>query len=343
MAGILYFDKGDFGVPKEIWLDSAFTLVNKAIDLDSTGAYAYRVRSDIYRMPLNQPENAKRDIQEAYELEPNNPDILSAQESSLRKEGKYEEAAKMQFKAIDLGPGRKDYRYYLEWGKIYRYIQEDQNARSFFEQAYKLAPEVPQVLMRVSRNYEKAWEISEDAAWLLWAGEDYLQSGNLDSAEYYFLRVQQAERELEDTAALYPYRPKLAYIYLQQGREIEAQILMDEAINLRIGIMDETRFDFWTRSRAATLIEIAEIKAMQGSIDEAMDLLENPYSWEWTRPVGKLRFLEVNPSFNLLREDQRFKTLVEKTRNNYEAHAEALRKLVREREASEQLKFALDK
>jgi TolB-like protein/Tfp pilus assembly protein PilF len=360
MGGILYFDKAGniatSGTTQEIWLDSALSLANKAILLNPNLSYAYLLRSTIYRRPLFQFDKAKQDLQKAYEIDPNDPVILRELSEVLRNEGEYERSAELRIKSIELGPGIKDDEYYVRWGQVYASIGETEHAKELFIQGLKLSPSNPLLLwemgwanhtlgdMKESINYfEKAWSVTKGPVFLLFMGEINLWIGDFDSSQELLEGVQEAEKALMDSTALLPYRPKLAAVYLQTGRESEAAELLDEALLSRKRNIQESRYDSWTRSNASTLIEMGEVLAMQGKADEAMDYLENPINWEWWDPAGALRFLENSPQFDNLRDNARFQALTRKVEEADELSSAALRKVVNEREASEQMKLGLDK
>ena len=66
------------GINEKVSIDSSFALAEMAIQLDSGCADAYRLRGSVLRFNYNKFNQGLRDLKKAYQLAPNNPDVLDA-------------------------------------------------------------------------------------------------------------------------------------------------------------------------------------------------------------------------------------------------------------------------
>ena len=77
----------DYGINERVSIDSSFALAEKAIQLDSVCADAYRLRGSLLRLNYNKFNDGLNDLKKAYQLAPNNPDVLFAPRSPLFRTG----------------------------------------------------------------------------------------------------------------------------------------------------------------------------------------------------------------------------------------------------------------
>ena len=170
--------------------------------------------------------------------------------------------------------------------------------------------------------------------------ETELYIGNLDQSEKYFLQLEQIQSTFEDSTALYPYHAKLVYLYKLKGETQKANQLAEETIELLKERIKNAEPNFWTGGQGDTLYNLGEMYAVLGDSDKALDLLEKPYAWDWAGLSYGYWWLEHHQLFDPIRNSKRFKDLEEKKRLEYEAYAEVMRQLVREKEMN--WEFALE-
>ena len=106
----------------------------------------------------------------------------------------------------------------------------------------------------------------------------------------------------------------------------------------------KSEVNIWTGGQGDLIYHLGEIEAVQGHAQEAVRLLEQDISWEWTggNPYFRNQWLQKCPLYDPIREDAGFEALVKKARKDYESYVEDLRPLVREKEVSWELKLELE-
>ena len=346
LSRVLY-ERG-FIYSREIWLDSALTLANKAVELGPDIADGYVIRALITGWSLGDKEKAGNDFEKAYELEPNDPDVLNRLGEYLIDNNNPERGVPMLIKSIEISFGRKDPQYYLEWGNIYRYLGELDQARDLYLQAEKLAPE-----WNVPKNqlgyicflesdfscaidyYTKSGNI-DNIAW------NYYRAGDLDKAEEYWLRLLKNEQNLEDTTAYFAVRHRLGMVKWDKGDKDEAMKYFNEQIKLNQRDIDQNQIPVWLGSLTSSYYDLALTKAYMGDTEGALEIIENEDIF-WADPLNMTIWLDTDPMFEPIRNNPRFKTVANELRNKAEAAGEVFRKIIREKEASEQMKIRLDK
>ena len=147
---------------------------------------------------------------------------------------------------------------------------------------------------------------------------------------------------MEDTTAYIPFRHRLAYVNSLRGDTVEARRLFEEQIRLDEDLLERADIPFHTRSAGSAYYDLAASKAFLGSREEALEIVEHP-DFFWGNALDFSYWLDWDPLFEPIRDEPRFKAVADKWRDVRQAVKDEYRKQVREREASEQLKLALDK
>jgi len=337
-----------FELSREIWLDSALALANKAIEMKPYNASGYVARGIITDNSLGEHIKAGKDLEKAYELEPNNPSVLERLGWYLMQNDDPERGAKMYIEAIELNWSRKDPQYYLAWGNIYRYVGEFDKARDLFLQAEKLAPEWDAPKFRLGQiahyegDYSQAISYYTEIDRVDNLGWNYYWTGDLDNAEKYWLRLLENEENLEDTTAYFAVRHRLGMVYWEMGEKEKAMKMFDEQIRLNQRDIDQQQIPTWVASIGSSIYDLALTKAYIGEMEEALQLIEHP-EFFWSDIYTFSRFLDTDPMLKSLRDNPRFVVVADKWRNKVEAANKEFRRIITEREASEQMKIELRK
>jgi TolB-like protein/class 3 adenylate cyclase/Tfp pilus assembly protein PilF len=332
----------------KIYFDSALALANKAIELGPENPSGYLARGTILGNSLGDWDQQGEDLEKAYSLEPNNPDVLFVLGWYLMQNGDPDRGAPMLIESIELTLNKKDPQYYRAWGEIYEFANELDKARELYLQAQELAPDWNGIkgdlgyLDRLEGNYQRALEYyvaidAEDGM-----GWSNFLAGNLEGAEEAWLQMLDNEKTLEDTTSFLPVRHRLGMLYLQKGEEEKAMKLFNEQIRLNQRDIDQMKVPVWGRSIGTSLYDLAITKAYIGETEEALDIIERD-DFFWGNIFWFQYWLESDPMIDPIREEPRFIAVQEKWQRTAEEASAALRRSIIEREASDQMKLRLDK
>ena len=140
IGDIQYFYMPFYGINEKVSIDSSFALAEIAIQLDSGCADAYVLRGSVLRLNYNKFNEGLNDLKKAYQLAPNNPDVLFALAELYLETGPKKEGALMRLKAINLRHTIKDPTYFNELGTFYATAEEYEKAEKLYLHAKILDP-----------------------------------------------------------------------------------------------------------------------------------------------------------------------------------------------------------
>jgi len=336
-----------YKLSRKLWLDSSLALANKAIELGPNISDAYVARALISSGTLGDNAKAGQDFEKAYALDPNNPLVLKELGRYLIGNDDANRGVPMIIKSIDLNLSKKDPDYYLQWGIIYENAGEFDKAQDFLLQAKKLAPDWDRpnlslgYLYSEQGNYQKALEnfiIANDLDNVAWS---YYRAGDLKKAEEYWLLHIKGEKEFADSTSYVAGRHRLGMVYWNMGDKQKAMKYFNEQIRLNQSDINRHQISVWS-SLAGSRYDLAITKAYIGKTEEALDLIEHEDIF-WGGPLVMSRYLDTDPMLEPVRKNPRFIAVADRVRKKAEAARQAFRRIIREREASEQLKLEAEK
>ena len=117
--------------------EDAFSLIDKAIEIDPNNAEAYRNRGAM-RFFYGDTLKALNDENKAVELAPNNPNALNSRGAILREMGKYKEAIADYNRVLDIDKNNAE--AYCRRGIAYLYLGDYDKSISDIETGIKLQP-----------------------------------------------------------------------------------------------------------------------------------------------------------------------------------------------------------
>jgi TolB-like protein/Tfp pilus assembly protein PilF len=335
----LYYSMRGFGVPTEIWRDSALILAEKAIKTDHSLPEGYILRSAIYREQLGKQEESRNDLQTAFKLAPNNPDVLYTLGTDYLNEGDYKTGASMIIKSIELEYTKKDPDYYIEWGSVYEAIGEYDKAEMLYKQAKKLNPGLTSstllgdlYLFRLG-NYPEAIKIYEEIlsenpmklGIIDRLGWSNFLTGNLDGAEKYWSKYMDLEHEFTDTSQYVPFRHRLAYIKWLKGEKEEAMSLFHEQLRRDQETQEGIRgYGIWNLRNY--YYDMGAVNAFLGNNDKAYALLDSAANYGW---FG-LWYAERDPLLNGIRREDWFQDIMQKKKADINARNNAFKEVMDE-------------
>jgi len=316
---ILFYGMRNYGIPTHVWINQALSMAEWAIQIDSTLAEAYLLRGNILNNQLNRSGEAQKDFQKAYELDPGNPEVLNSLGYNFIKQGNYKKGAELVIKALEVGHGRKDPEYFLNWGMLYQELNDYPKAESLLFQAKNLAPDWMNPYAQLGKLYqewdkydlaidyfEQALEISPmDQEVINRLGWIHLKAGNPEQAANYWSMFQDLEEHFTDKSQYVPFRHRLGYVYWLEGKKDQAQQLFEEQMKLDLETQQGLRgYGAW--SNGSYYYDLAAVNSFLGNKEEAFAWLDSLSSKSF-RGIG---IIQDDPLFDNLRSDGKFQQMI---------------------------------
>jgi len=339
--------------------EQAIELFNKALELDPNYALAYAGMADAYfqrwqmfGFPKTWLDNAIETSQKAIALDPNLAEAYKALALDYYGKGWIRKSIELSQKAVDLNPNSYTALYFL--GRMYEDVGEYDKALPLLKKAMAVSPAMSGPYSVIGDCYVGLDDYQQGEEWLKKALEIqpdshnphdalfhlYLAAGRLEEAimegqkilslnpdrQSNFLYPGRAERFAGHLDKAQSYLEKagsgaavdLGYVYWKTGKRDQAQKLLQSVLVTFKNEADSGN-ESWKVRR-----NIAGINAILGNKEEALQWLQK------TIDAGFLfyRYIARDPTFESLRDDERFKQIMDKTR----ARVDEMRKRIKDME-----------
>ncbi|MCK5572743.1 MAG: tetratricopeptide repeat protein, partial [Bacteroidetes bacterium] len=290
-----------FGYPLE-WLDSSVAMSEKALEIDPNSAEAYKALGLAYeykgwlRQALEMNERAVA-------LNPSYQDAVANTGWTHWMLGDLDEGYRWMRRSTVLIPA--DAQHHFGIGTVLNTLGDTARAREYMDRALDMQPDFEyaywgkvNVFMVRGMHREaiaeskKLLELAPDGITALSiAGEAQFFAGDFAEAVLYFEKAVAIDRRVSD---------RLAVCYHRLGREDSAQALCEvvtQMVQDRMGQGSEHAFFPYA---------LARVSVIQGEKEQAYRWLEKAvqFGYRW------YAYLARDPSFEELREEERFKDLV---------------------------------
>jgi len=340
IGNILFYGMRNYGVPTNIWIDQAYAMAQWAIQIDSTLPDGYLLRGNILNDQLGKPEEAQKDLQRAYELDPGNPEVLNSLGYNFLQQGNYDKGAALIIEALDAGHSKKDPEYYIYWGSLYLKIREYEKAEELFKQGKNLAPDWTMPLINLGRlylewgKYEQAITYYEQALEITPMEQDVIDalgwsnfmSGNMDEAARFWGMYPELEEQFTDRSQYVPFRHRLAYIYWLEDNKEQARELFEEQMSLDIERQQGLRgYGAW--SRGSYYYDLAAVNAFLGNKEEAYAWLDSTYN----KGFGSVWLLKNDPLFNNIRQERNFQRIIRQLQDKSDKIINAFNQILKDK------------
>jgi serine/threonine protein kinase/tetratricopeptide (TPR) repeat protein len=295
-----------FGFPNS-WIDKAIETAQKAIALDPSLAEGYKALASCY-WGKGQCRKSIELGRKAVELNPGSYQALIMLAFSLTEVGEYDKALPLAKKAMAISPAMAP--PYSSIGTCYFGLDDYQQADIWLKKSLELQPDYDSAHDSLFHLYLAADRMEEailkgqkilslfkdHESPSLYAGRAARFAGHLDKAQPY----------LEKGGSYVTV--DLGYVYWKTGKRDQAQKLLQSYLVTCKNQVDSGN-EYWLYPR-----DIAGIYAILGNKDEALRWLQK------TIDAGYLfyRYLARDPTFEDLRDDERFKQILETARNRVE-------------------------
>ncbi len=346
LKGNLWYARGYFGASQKTWYDSAMYFSSKAIALDPSLPDGYLVQADVYRY-LGNFKEAQKNIEKAYTIAPNDPEVMRAYGYYLLRQRK-EQGADLVLKSIESSFSVKDPEYYTSLYDAYAYTDDVERQEALVRKSVSLDPGsiVPHISLawvyQVRGQNEKgiaelkeADKISPDHQFisdqLAWA---YFRINDLESAAKYWAKYPVIEGRFEDSTQTIPFRARLGMVYAKQGKKKEADALFEEDLKIRADLLSGKRSMGAWGNRGSIYYDMALDNAYFGKDSEAVQYLDSAFEYQFYYNEG----YDKDPIFSKLAGRSDFKKLMVKVNGFVQFRRSAFSNAINRMEASNELK-----
>jgi TolB-like protein/Tfp pilus assembly protein PilF len=350
LNGFIWFQKRMHGTEYKIWKDSSLYYASKAIGLDNRDPYGFVVRGFIRRY-LGQMKDANDDFRNAYDVAPNNAEILEPYGYLLLRE-RNEKGADLILRSIEDQFSASDPEYYLVWDDALFYIGDFELREKILKKSKSMSPGSiwgPWYLANLYHDnfkfdealveLEQARKINPENqgvidrfGWVYYLKQDY------EKAAKYWSMYKEIESRFDDTTMMVPFRHRLAMAYKKMGKTKEADALVREQMRLTNAIINRTKGVGTWGNRGNAYYDAAVCHAYFGDKQKAIEALDsavNRYDFWWAWGF------ENDPAFESLRNEKGFQNVKAAIDDIFKFRQEAFSKAINRLEASNDLKRIL--
>jgi len=312
------------GLAKNIWerkrnftleensLKEVLLNLNKAIQLNSqfTEAYAFR---GIYYSDKNEKDKAKKDLEKALDLDPNNTKTLGTLSSLYKSDGRFIEDLKI-FDRMNKRPETKEdtLRVYANYRYYYAFLDDYKSEQYYLDKIAKMRPGFSNTQVWLY-NRTQQWEKAVDHIEKNWPENN--QQKNAWLAVHY-LRLPEKNKEalkyfgdwqkqVKVEGFINWLSPRIHHRYgqalIRDGQNEKGINMIKKQIEVYDQLISLNRADQWV------YYDLVAAYAMLGQYDkayESMDKFEQLKGWiMW---AGMVDMVNHDIQFDTLRQDPRF-------------------------------------
>lgn len=324
--GSVLFTLRGFGVSRNIWLDSALLVTDQSIELNPRSPEGYLLRSWISMNYLNKTEESRKDLQQAYDLSPNDPAVLRTLGYALLQEKNYNDGASKIVKSIELKYTRREPEYYIALADLCIRSEQFSKADKLLSKAEELDPYSISVINYKSWNYLESGDytsvknlflkhkekINDRFGFLERLGWANLMTNDLNKAAEYWGKYPFYEKDLKDTLQYISARHRLAFVYWKQGKTKEADALFKEQLRLdhqnQLGLRGNISFENKTY-----FYDLSAVYAFLGDKEKSLNWLDSAatkgFYWHWG--------IRYDPLLDNIRNEPRFKEITNRKQQDF--------------------------
>lgn len=349
LKSLLWFYRSTFGVNQKVWHDSAMHYSNKAIAKDPASPDGHILQGQVNQY-LGLIAESQQSFKRAYELAPNDPDVMRQYGYQLLRGGD-EKGADLVLKSIEDEYSFKDPEYYLALTSIYNNVGDRATSESLLKKSRGLNPGAIRPHVMLSQLYFNA---GDRAKTLLELNEaeginpehtgvidlkawHYYMSNDLEKAAAYWSRYKAIEATFEDSTQTVPYRTRLAMVYVKMGKKKEADALVKEDLKIREELLTGKRSMGSWANLGSVYYDMAVDHSYLGNEARAVQCLDSVVYYRFRYSWG----FHNDPLFANLRDRTDFKGVLKKV-DDFDAFLrKSYSNALNRQEASQELKKVL--
>jgi len=328
-------------------MDTVFSIINTAIELDPQNSDAYAYKGWYAFFGLNNLEESERNFLKAIELNPNNADVYynlarwiypHADKPDLVKALMYAK------KAARLMKGEKLADLYDGIGYVYLNIGMYDEANEFYKLANDIKPSWqsnsgPWWLNMIQGNFDEALMLArknvdlypENNRSYLELARTYAHMGQYDTSLVIFNKWYSMYKDTHLNKYEYEiFSDEYKYVLLQKGEKEKAVQQIKDKINWNLEYLEKERF----QQAGGLFYDLTRLYTLLGDKENALKYLEKLEQAEFA--FGSISWAMVDPLLEDLRNEPEFTAIIER---GWERKWE-LQEQVRRMEAEEDLILA---
>ena len=299
---------GRFGFDKA-WIDSSKTAANNAIRLDSTSSEAFKALANAFNYASEYDKGFEL-LRTSVRLNPNNALAVGNLGVNYFLRGELDKAMMWEKKATIINP--KNHIPYQIIGWTYRLFDDYPNAELWLKKSLELKafkdsyrelaftyiqegkPDEAMKLVPFIIATDSTSQLAYEEAALV-----CLYADDVQKAKTYFQKSIELNASLVTDA--YTFAPVgLGAILLDEGKKIDAEILLSRSLSLFLDEIQKGNQDDEFRTLAAAILSI------QGKKDEALYWMQKAVDVNWV----EYGLVEFCPWFNNIKETPQFKQII---------------------------------
>lgn len=346
LKGRLWNTLGYFGKNQKTWYDSAMYFSSKAIAIDPSSPEGYLVKANVNRQ-LGKLEDAKSNFHKAYQVAPNDPEVMNYYGYQLLRE-QNEQGADLILKSIGKRYSMKDPEYYYALSDAYYFTKDITTEEQLLKKAKSLDPGSIEPYMSLAYLYGQSNRFDKQIAELKEAEKinpeyDFLidqlgwasfNSNDLENAVKYWSKYPEIEARFQDSTQTVPFRARLGMTYLKMGRKKEAEALFKEDMQIELERISGKRGQGSWMSLGAVYYDLALDYALLGRSAEAVQSLDSAFHYQFYYNTG----YEKDPALQSLKGREDFKKACKKMNEFENFRKRAFSNALNRIEASNDLK-----
>jgi serine/threonine protein kinase/Tfp pilus assembly protein PilF len=309
-----------------VWLDSAIAASEKAIRIDPTAAEGYKALGLSY-MATGDYRRAREENLKAIELNPNHDIAHFNTGLSYLVSGNFESAAYWIEQSFQLRARTDPWPYY-GYGLINLFLDNEEEARLLLHQSLYYVTDFhsPRAALAIQNiiSGQLAQARSESTFLLRLDPQSSsfihlhafieLLSDNLDEALRLYTQTEKGFSGRIEMGTTQFATPGASYVYLKRGDTENFEYAIQRRINEAQALVDAGHQHF------IYPYELATAYAMLGDADRACGYLEDAVTAGWRH----YRYTMIDPSFDSIRGDIRFRRIVNDVRSIVERERERI-------------------
>lgn len=318
LKGRIWFQFATYGIPMKVWRDSSLTYATRSIEADPQLPDGYICRAFVRRY-VGEIKDARADLNRAYRLAPNNPEVLLAYGNRLL-EDRIEGGAEMIVRSIEAYYSIKDPNYFETWDDVLYNTDNLPIREKLLLESKKLYPGSIEIRYELAGLYSDKQEyensireysaiqalfpeagVEDGMAW------QYFWSGNYEKAIEYWSAFGKREATFTDTAQRLVYRHRLGMAYNRVNKKQEADSLIREQHKITTAQLARARSIGTTNptwgSRAGFHYDLAVCEAYFGNRDKMLQHLDSAvfhYHFFWIKGIKQ------DPMWEAYQSDEKF-------------------------------------
>lgn len=297
---------------EENGLEEVLLLTNKALQINPKLSDAYVVRG-IYYFEINELEKAKKDLENALSLDPNNHSVLDNLWRLYSEEQNYTNALKVferlkkrvETKADTIRVYSK-YRFYYALMDDYQaeqfYLDKIAELRSGFSNTQAWLYYRTQQWEKAIEHIKKYWTV-ENQQTNAWLGAYYAPINNKEALKHYDAWYSQVEEQGINCWACSRAYHRYGYVLMRDGQTEKGQAMIKKQIQLFDQLFKVNRedADLWV------YYDFAGAFALLGQTEKAFEMMDKFDELHgWTMWGGMVDIAKIDYQFDSLRDHPRF-------------------------------------